>query len=275
LENFMRGSMTFTTTLFLSLGLGGLAAAHDTWLLPARFAVPAGASVDVAMTSGMSFPKNESPVAADRLAGTGVRAPGAAGELKVRGARNGALRLSAALPRDGVAVLWAMSRPRTLDLEPGDVAHYLEEIGQADTVGKAWEARGRPKWRETYSKAAKTFVRVGKGGGEAWRDSVDLPLELVPESDPTLVKAGDLFTLRLLWQGNPGERVPVVAVGPEGKPHLLRPDAEGRVSFSITRPGPWLFKATRIAEITGGAEWESQFTTLTVKAKASTGATNR
>lgn len=272
----MRGSMTFAATLFLSLGLGGLAAAHDTWLLPARFAVPAGASVDVAMTSGMSFPKNESPVAADRLARTGVRAPGAAGELKVRGVRGGALRLSAALPRDGVAVLWAMSRPRTLDLEPDDVVHYLEEIGHSETIGKAWEARGRPRWRETYSKAAKTFVRVGKGGGEAsWRDTVDLPLELVPESDPTLVKAGDLFTLRLLWQGKPVETIPVVAVGPEGKPRLLRPDAEGRVSFPVTRPGPWLFKATRIAEVTGGTEWESQFTTLTLKAMPSTGATNR
>ena len=266
----MMRSMTFAGTLALSLGLGGLAAAHDTWLLPARFAVSVGASVDLAMTSGMSFPKNESPVAPDRLARTGVRAPGTASELKVQGERDGALRLSAALPREGVAVLWAMSRPRTLDLDPEDVVHYLEEIGQSETIGKAWQARGRPRWRETYSKAVKTFVRVGNGGGKAsWRDSVDLPLELVPESDPTIVKDGDLFTLRLLWHGKPAEGVSVVAVGAEEKPHLLRPDAEGRVSFPITRPGLWLFKATRIAERTGGTEWESQFTTLTVEAKAS------
>ena len=265
----MRDSMTLAGTILFSIGLAGSAAAHDTWLRPGRFAVPAGASVDLTLTSGMSFPKNESAVAPDRLARTGVRAAGTTGELKVEGARDGALRLSAALPRDGVAVLWAMSRPRTLDLEPDEVVHYLEEIGHSETIGKAWEARGRPRWRETYSKAAKTFVRVGKGEGAAsWRDDVGLPLELVPESDPTRVRAGDTFTLRVLWQGQPAA-LPVGAVGPEGKPQLARPDTEGRVSFTITRRGPWLFRATRITPTASGSEWESQFTTLTVEANAS------
>jgi hypothetical protein len=142
--------------VLLTLAIAGPAMAHDTWLLPGGFAVKTGDSVDLAMTSGMSFPKNGSPVAPDRIARTGLRVGGTSGELKVEDTREGALRLSAALPTEGVAVLWAVSRPRTLDLKPEEVGHYLEEIGAADTIGKAWNERGRPAWRETYSKLAKT-----------------------------------------------------------------------------------------------------------------------
>jgi uncharacterized GH25 family protein len=252
----------------LALALAAPAGAHDTWLLPGAFAVRAGGSVELAMTSGMGFPKNESPVAPDRIARSGFRAGGGSGELKIEGTRDGALRLSAVLSQAGVATLWAVSRPRTLDLKPDQVAHYLEEIGQADTVGKAWEARGRPAFKETYSKATKTFVRVGTTSGKPlWQDPVGLPLELVPVSDPTAIKAGDTFVLRLLWEGKPLDTVKVAALGPDGKPQMLRPDAAGRVSFAISRPGPWLFKATRLTESAKRPnEWESEFTTLTVEA---------
>jgi hypothetical protein len=38
--------------------------------------------------------------------------------------------------------------------------------------------------------------------------------------------------------------------------------ADGRVRFRLDRSGPWLFAATELRE--KGAEWESDFTTLTV-----------
>jgi hypothetical protein len=42
--------------------------AHDTWLIPLRFAVSPGATVGLELTSAMRFPAAESAVAADRLA---------------------------------------------------------------------------------------------------------------------------------------------------------------------------------------------------------------
>lgn len=260
---------TLTPAAAFLISFAGAASAHDTWLLPDRFSVAVGGSVELAMTSGMNFPANDVAVAAERLAENGVRGAGAAGTLKVEGAREGALRLSAALTRDGVAAFWATSRPRTVDRPADQVGHYLDEIGHAETAGKAWEARGRPAWRETYVKMAKTFVAAGKGGGEVdWRRPVGLPLELVPDFDPTAVTAGRTVTLRLLWEGKP-VRIQVTALDAGGQPSRRYPDAEGRVSFTIASAGPWLFKATRLAESAGGAEWASQFTTLTIEAKAS------
>ena len=250
------------------IALAAPVAAHDTWLLPTTFEVRPGAKVDLAMTSGMTFPQNETPVSPDRIAQTGVRAGGSKGELRVEGTRDGALHLSAVLTREGVAALWAVSRPRTLDLAADEVTHYLEEIGQGETVGKAWAARGRPAWRETYSKTAKTFVRAGASGPRlSWEEPAGLQFELVPGSDPTSLKAGDTLVLRLLWEGRAIATVPVAAVGPDAKPQMRRPEAEGRVSFTVSAPGLWLFKATRLVEGASRNEWESQFTTLTIEAR--------
>jgi hypothetical protein len=60
------------------------------------------------------------------------------------------------------------------------------------------------------------------------------------------------------------DAVAVVALGPDGKHRIARPDTEGRASFTISQAGPWLFKATRLTERAN--EWESVFTTLTAEA---------
>ena len=53
-----------------------IAAGHDTWLLPARFQVPAGARIQLEPTSGMTFPRPKSSIQPDRLAATGLRIGG-------------------------------------------------------------------------------------------------------------------------------------------------------------------------------------------------------
>ena len=241
-------------------------AAHDTWILPKAFRVPAGAAVELEMTSGMSFPRNETAVAPDRIAESGLRMGSRREALAANGAADGALRLSGVAPGEGVAVAWAVSRPRTLDLKPDQVEHYLEEVAAPDAQKEAWKSRGRPPVRETYFKVAKTFVRVGDAAGEAtWSAPLGLAIELVPEADPTAYRVGQTVAWRLLWQGEPLRGPAVVATSP-GVPKaiVMKPDEAGRVSFRLDRPGPWLLKATRLdVPAEAGADWQSQFTTAT------------
>jgi uncharacterized GH25 family protein len=52
------------------------AAGHDTWLLPARFDLPAGGRIMLDLTSGMGFPAPGSSIQPNRLAATGLRIAG-------------------------------------------------------------------------------------------------------------------------------------------------------------------------------------------------------
>jgi uncharacterized GH25 family protein len=260
-------------SLILAGGLACLvspAFAHDTWLLPADFTVPPGATVSADMTSAMAFPRGETAIKPGRIARSGLRLAGRTSALRPGPATATALRLRAAVPAAGVAALWVELHPRTLDLEDALVEEYLREIGAWETAGAEWRAAGRQPWRETYVKCTKSFVRVGDAAGASplsWSEPVGLALELVPEVDPTAVGAGSKLAVRLLRGGAAMAGQPVVAEAAGGKPVLAQTDKDGRASFVLDREGPWLIKSTALRRKGDSAAWESEFTTLTVMAR--------
>lgn len=250
-----------------ALCLDATAYAHDTWVLPEKFRTAIG-TVRLGMTSGMEFPRPETAVKPDRLARSGVRLGGSEHALQVGRAEGGALELTAPIPTEGVAVVWAQSLPRTLELKPDQVRHYLEEVGAMDTLGRSWEARGTPPIKESYIKLAKAYIRVGTAEDPSWREPIGLDLELVPEVDPTQLRSGDRLALKVLWKGKPLAGLAVAAQPGGSKPQMSRSTAEGRVEFVLAAAGPWLLKATRVVEVAGKTnEWESQFTTMTFEVR--------
>ncbi len=240
--------------------------AHDTWLLPATATVAGPGRVDLDFTSGMGFPALDHPVAPDRVARAAMRLNGRVQEVDQRAAAPRSLRLRPSVPRDGLATFWVETKPKEIELGADDVEHYLSEVGALETTGREWKELGSPKWRELYTKHAKTFVRVGEARGDrSWAEPAGMPLEIVPESDPTRLRRGDTFTVRLLSDGAPlaGQ---AVGFAPQGAKALLTvTDASGRATFRLERSGWILIRATRIVRSTGAnAGWESRFTTLTV-----------
>ncbi len=246
------------------------ALAHDTWLLPARWNVPVRDRLVVDLTSAMDFPRPETAVRADRLTSRSMRLNGTVGPLDARPPGAKALQLSAVPAAPGLATVWITTRPRTLDLKPDEVKHYLEEVGAWDTIGEQWSRSADQAWRETYVKVAKTFIRVGDARSDgSWTEPLGASLEIVPTSDPTDLFEGQTLGLRLLWNGKPLADLAVgAAAAAPAKALLLKTDPEGRVAFRLDRPGPWLLRATLIRPVAGQAgAWESTFTTLTVEVK--------
>ena len=253
----------------LLAALPNLSFAHDTWLLPDRWRVAVGEAQGFTLTSGMAFPAPETAVKADRLAARSLRLAGQKTALDP-GASDRALHLSAGTKGEGVAVAWITTRERSLTLTPKQVEEYLAEIGATEAVGPAWKKSGQTAWRETYVKLAKTFVRVGGADDRSWAEPVGLALELVPTSDPTRLKVGDTLGLNLVSKGQP---LPDFAVGvvpaPPAQARLLRTDAQGRLSVTLDRSGPLMFRVTLIRPSSARpGEWESAFTTLTLEVQA-------
>ncbi len=245
-------------------------AAHDTWLLPSSVTVAPGSAVTLDLTSGMAFPATEAAVKPDRLAAARCRLAGKILDISDHTLAEKSLRLRIRAESPGIATIWAESKPRTLDLKPAEVKEYLEEIGAMETVGREWERSPEPrKWRETYTKHAKTFLRVGTPENDgSWAEPTGMALEIIPEKDPTALIAGTDISIRLLLDGRPlaGLAVGIRAAG-QKTGRLQKTDVEGRVSFRLDRSGWFLLYATQIARPANpGGEWVSHFATLTVKA---------
>ena len=266
--------MTSKRSLFcalLGLALSLPAFAHDTWLLARSSAVAPGAAVTLDLTSGMAFPANETAIKPDRVARAAVRLAGETTELKDRRAAAKSLQFTARLPKPGVATLWIELAPKSIDLTPDQVKHYLDEIGASAELRRAWAEMPAPRrWRELYSKHAKAYVSVGQPEGDrSWAEPAGMALEIVPEKDPTALRPGDELPVRLLRNGQPVASFAIGLVGP-GNAHgvLKTTDGEGRATFPIGKAGRWLLRATDVRRSTKPqADWESDFATLTFEVR--------
>lgn len=259
--------------LLLALAPAPFALAHDTWLLPDHFEVAPKQSVTLDLTSGMAFPALETGPKRERVEAAFCRLAGRTVDLADITAGPKSLVFKSDLPEPGLAAFWVKLPPKSIDLKPEQVAEYLEEIDASGEVKKQWaEAKEPRRWRESYSKHTKTFVRVGEAppGDRSWAEPVGIALEIVPEKDPTALLAGEEFAVRVLKNGKPFADFPLNALAAgETKGETRKTDSAGRVAFRLGKAGACLLRGTDVRKSTlGDADWESDFTTLTIEVKA-------
>ena len=243
------------------------AVAHDTWLQPRRSAVLPGTISQLDLSSGEKFPHSDNAIKPERIAVARVRLSGKTIDLATPAPEKKTLEFRAPLSDPGVATLWLSLSPLAIELKANQVKHYLDEIDAPAEIRQSWTStKGAKQWREVYTKHVKTFVRVGQPKSDrSWSQPVGMMLEVVPEKDPTALRAGDDFPVQVLKNGAP---LPDFSLGivREGSTQrtFKKTDAAGRAVFKVTRSGHWLLRGTELRRSTKtGTDWESDFTTLT------------
>ncbi len=254
----------------LAAALGAtVARAHDTWLEPERFAATPGATLGFSLTSAAEFGPLESAVKPWRVRRALMRLGGETTFLGEGVTGEKALAFKTTLPRPGVAVVWLELKPRTLELTAEKVEEYFREIHASDELRAQWTALPEPKkWRETYVKHVKTFVRVGEpvATERAWAEPVGAALEIVPERDPTKLKLGDELPVRVLRSGVAVENFMVAFVASGGlREHVIVTGPDGRAKMKLDLAGEWMVHGTDLRRSTEpDLEWESDFVTMVV-----------
>jgi uncharacterized GH25 family protein len=244
-----------------------LAAAHETWLMPSSMRVATGRTVELHVTSGMKFPANELPIDPSRVVRAEVRTDGNVERLRAPRATRRSLRYVWTPRQAGVAAISVALKPRTLELEPKLIEEYLAEIRADPSVRAEWNRIPSPKrWREMYTKNATSFVRVGKSEHDSkWNSPTGLDFEIVPESDPTALSAGDNLRIRVLLHGAPLANFPVGARREGGSADsFVTTDASGQAAVPLPKQGRWLLFGTHLKRANEpNLEWRSDFVTMT------------
>jgi len=264
-----------TRRIFLTIALiliGALVAvAHDTWLAPRKFKIKPNTQVLFDLTSGMAFPTLETSIKPDRVEAARCRVNNKSVELMKPMSAARSLVFPGRFDGAGVGTCWIELKPRQLELNEKQVEEYFEEIDASQAVRDAWKNMKAPKrWREVYTKHAKTVVYVGNpADDQSWSEPVGMSLEIVPVKNPMVLKAGDELPIRVLKKGTPVSqlRVNMVLAG-QKQGQFQTTDSDGRTSFRIVRAGRYLIRVTELRPSTKpDLEWESDFTTLTVEIK--------
>ena len=255
--------------VFLAAAVNCLA--HDTWLSPSTYTAEVGKPVTFELTSGMEFPKLDAPIKPERVAKAGFRLGREEQRLTEFKSGEQALQTERTFRSNGVATIWLQLNPKDIDLSDDDVAHYLEEARASEEVQRAWAAqKGREKWKELYTKCAKTCLAVGDAQGDrSWAEPVGMALEMVPLADPTTLRAGQAAKFKLLRNGESLANA-AVALHTEGDaaPRFATTDAQGVATFPLEKAGPTMLATVYLRPPAKGKPWESEFSTLTFAVKA-------
>ena len=274
----MRRVIPFAAVALVATAVASLDA-HDTWLLPSAARATVGQRLDLHMSSGMTFARDDLAIEPSRVGTTVARLAGKTGPLPAGTVRGGALLIPWTPAAPGVATIGISLAPKNLDLAANLIEVYFLDINADAQTRAQWAAIPAPKqWRERYAKHAVSYVCVAGAPrtDSSWAKPVGLGLEIVPASDPTRLRAGDSLRVQVLWRGAP---LPNFQLGAfrdgEDKPVFARTGRDGRATARFPLEGWWLLHGTHLRRATDAShEWDSDFTTTTVrvgKAGAATG----
>ncbi len=252
----------------LAVVLGAPARAHDFWIHPSSFRPDPRQRVSLELRVGERFrgePVARNPEKIERFFVQVGSEP-----VSIAGV-DGKSPAGYWTPKEsGCAWIGYRSRPSALELPAEKFESYLAEEG-LERIIDLRRIRGERKapGRERYSRCAKSLIRVG-GADVASRvheAALGFPLEFFPEQNPYALRAGDAFSVRLMYQGKPLEGALVGAMA-ESDPRSetrVRTDADGRVRFTLAKDGVHLVRAVHMVRAPADADcdWESLWASLT------------
>ncbi len=257
---------------FAAAALAVPAFAHDLWLQPTAFWIPAGGVAPTAVWIGHAQARERWSVDPRRvLSFRSVSARGV--EDRLAELRASQLRRDAPLrfPTPGTHLLAMESSHAVSELPAIRFNDYLvvEGLTPAQQLRTRMGATDRAG-REIYSRRAKTLVQVGPYDMRAQAHvtrPLGMTLEIVPDRSPYGLRRGQPLSVRVLYEGRPlrGGLVKLYDLASDEQPvATARSDAAGRATFPMPGPGAWLLNVVWTRPITGDprGDFDTTFSSL-------------
>jgi uncharacterized GH25 family protein len=250
----------------LSAAVCAPALAHDFWIEPESFRPQQGARVALRLYVGQDFKGDTNPYIPELI--ERYVAVSDRGERRIAGVA-GDDPAGAFIPdAPGVTVIGYHSAKYPLRFD--SLAAFEQYLTQEGLEQHLTLARKRHAVKdlvfENYTRSAKSLVLTAPADGRLSDRTLGLPLELIAEAFPE-TRAGGALRVRLLFRGKPLEGALLVASNKQGPQHKLRArsDKDGRVEFTLPRPGVWLLTSVHMlpAPLLSRADWESTWASLT------------
>jgi uncharacterized GH25 family protein len=258
---------------------GRIVAGHEFWLTVASTRLPPGQTVPFTIGFGEHL---QSPAAGVDLAAVQMHLTDRTGSpvqlaVPVQEIGVGLIKGAIQVPIEpGFYAIAAAFQGKAISYTASDFQAYLtrEQLTSALAFRKALGEEARDA-REIVSMFAKCIVRVGTPPA----DGIPIlrsRIELVPVSDPTVLRAGDTFHVRLFFNNGPQADAPIIASGFAGDGVLPavsgRTNGSGEADLAFSRAGVWVIRAVQVIPRTAHAgeptEWESYWASLTVVVEA-------
>lgn len=256
--------MQFIKKLIFCCALSANLYAHPTWLMGSTKHNGVATELNLALTTGDAFPSLGLGNNPANLLRANVTSGAVVTPLYTHDAASQALLFKAQTNSDSAVLALVQLKPALVELDAANVATYLRELGGALTLSRRYKAQGQ--WRERYSKSAKIWIRVGtETAPQALLAPMNLAYELVPTSDPSLLKAGDTLGVCAFANGIARAKAYIGMIAANGEKTFARAGRTGCAEFRLKSGAGYLVHSIDISELQlPELDWESHFASFTV-----------
>lgn len=250
--------------------------AHDLFLKLDNYFVAVNDKISVKILNG-SFQSSEGAVNIARLQDVSVVSP--EGERKnpkesdfKKDDKTTFLNLQPT--EEGNYVIGLSTMTREIDLKAKDFNEYLSHDGIPDTLAERKRKKELTKnVRERYAKHVKIIFQVGAKQSDNYKTALGYPVEIVPVTNPYLLKVGQAFEFQCLMDGKPLVNQFVMTGREDANGKLIvgknvRTDKNGRAKIKLDGAGKWFVRFINMTRLNDKKiNYESKWATLTFQIK--------
>ena len=186
--------------LVILCAISTLVSAHEFWLEPDKFYFKNGETARVRFRVGEGFIGETWKVNPDRIARIGHYANEKVRDLMHVVKDSAAESFSVLLAEEGAHLLVLESKSAFIKLDGAKFTEYLQEDG-LDEILYAREKAGisGDSATELYSRHTKLILQAGTAADEDFKGNLNLPIEIIPEKNPAILKKGDPIAFKVLY----------------------------------------------------------------------------
>lgn len=253
--------------LVVLLCVNALVAAHEFWIETGKFYFNPGEEATLNFRVGDDFIGEPWKGDRNRIVRLAQHTASATTELKEswKGGISDPLKLK--LSHEGSHVVIMESTPAFIAMDGETFMGYLEEDGIDEVLyNRRKSGTSGDSATELYSRHAKLLLQAGLVSDDLFGKSYGLPIEIIPEQNPLLLRKNDVVSFRIMFDGKPlfGAKVKVwnrynnrISV------QNIFSQQDGRIETHISNPGAWMVSVVKmVASPDPQAQYRSYWGTL-------------
>jgi len=244
-----------------------IADAHEFWLQPKKYKYNVGEEMKVDFMVGEGFIGELWDLSVHKVEKSEIHFAGGFTDLTKQVKPIKGNNLSYKFLKEGTHLLTLQSNAAYIESEGAEFNAYLKEDG-LDNITELRTKNGeldKPA-KEFYQRFAKVLVQSGSKTDNTFSKRVNVPIEIVPLSNPYSIKTGDYLECRVFYQNKPSAHQLVKVWSHVGNRIFLQniyTEDDGTLKFPISNSGPWMVSTVKmIPSDKAEADYKSMWASL-------------
>ena len=246
--------------------------AHEFWLQPNKFIYKVGEDINLRLLVGENFEGENWTGNNKSIKSFQLHLNNAMDDLSYQVTDSIGDSLQFSIHEEGTFMITYNSTNKYIELKPEDFLGYLKEDGLQNAIDYRKENGELDSMgREFYQRSVKTLFQVGKATTGMYKKGSDLPLDIIPLTNPYDIKKLDKpqgFTVRILFQKQPLANTLIKVwhrQNNETKKVEITSDEKGEINFPVSPTGSWMVSTVKMIRLPkdSTAQWQSYWGSMT------------